>query len=81
MKLVISYYYYGIEDDTHEMVLTFEYESKEAAVKLFADTIKQIGRHGRFKFCNYTFDAFDLVEHGYEILTLDEWFEQNKLNK
>ncbi len=74
-KLVISYYYYGIEDDTHEAILPFEYESKESAIKFFADLIEQRSPFAYSKFCNREFD----MSYNYEILTLDEWFEQNKL--
>ena len=75
-KLVITYRYWGIEDDRHEMILPFAYESKDKAIEFFANLISE-KRH-LIKFGFHIF-YYSNLKDGYEILTLDEWFEANKL--
>ncbi len=75
-KLIITYSYYGIEDDRHEAVIPFEFSSKDEVVELF---VRFMCRRGYcLSFGGHEFEYSDLKD-GYEILTLDEWFKENKL--
>lgn len=88
MQKLVLIFTEGKDELSHSIILPLLYESKEAAILHINDVIKKAQEEEKVcgwiytnRYFNYSIYTPNLINSGYKIYTLDEWFEENCINK
>jgi hypothetical protein len=76
-KLVLRYHWYTLDEASGDVILPFEYESKEQAFVDFNTLRDQRIAEWDFEFLGQSFNVSDTED--VHLFTLEEWFERYKL--